>query len=37
MKHGWFVNIKNKIKQLNLTKKKKLELPSLRTIIELRS
>ncbi|KAM3139500.1 hypothetical protein pb186bvf_008336 [Paramecium bursaria] len=37
MKHGWFVNIKNKIKQLNLTKKRKLELPSLRTIIELRS
>ncbi|CAD8157229.1 unnamed protein product [Paramecium pentaurelia] len=37
MKHHWFVNIKSKIKQLNVIKKKKVELPSLRTIIELRS
>ncbi|CAD8045231.1 unnamed protein product [Paramecium primaurelia] len=37
MMHHWFVNIKSKIKQLNVVKKKKVILPSLKTIIELRS
>ncbi|CAD8065248.1 unnamed protein product [Paramecium sonneborni] len=37
MKHHWFVNIKSKIKQQNDVKKKKVILPSLKTIIELRS
>lgn len=40
MKHHWFVNVKSKIKTLNVPSNKarrKVELPSLRTIIELRS
>ena len=36
IKHHWFLNVKNKIKQMKIERKKKVELPSLRTIIELR-
>lgn len=36
-KHHWFVNVKSKIKSIKVERKRKKPLPSLRTIIELRS
>ncbi len=35
-KQAWFVNVKNKIKSMKMERKRKVPLPSLRTIIELR-